>query len=154
MRIVAIFTFLLALPLAAKADDDTAKNLAQDVLNKGSALFDTRDAETMAATYTEDAQLLWLQKDDSTGEVKITNKNGRVEIESLYRDIFKNSSEKTTSKNTFEFARFAAPDVLIIDGVFQPNVEKPGKYPFVQVRVKRGDKWLLKSLQFFVISQD
>ena len=154
MRTLAIFTLLLALPLAAKAQDDKAKEVAQDVLNKGSALFDTHDAAAMAATYTEDAQLFWLQKDDSTGEIKVTNKNGRAEIEDVYRDIFKDQKEKTTSKNTVEFARFAKPDVLIIEGVFQPNVDKEGKFPFVQVRVKQGDKWLMKTLQFFVMSQD
>jgi len=154
MRSVTIATLLIALPLGANAQDNKAKDLAQDILNKGSALFDTRDAAAMAATYTEDAQLFWLQKEDSTGEIKVTNKNGRAEIEALYRDIFKNGGEKTTSKNTVEFARLASPDVLIIEGVFQPNVDKQGKFPFVQARVKQGDKWLMKTLQFFVMSQD
>ncbi len=154
MRSLAILAMLFALPLAAQAQDEKAKELAQDVLNKGSALFDTHDAAAMAATYTEDAQLFWLQKDDDTGEVKVTNKNGRTEIETLYRDIFKDRNEKTTSKNTVEFARLATPDVLIIEGIFQPNVDKQGKFPFVQVRVKQGDKWLMKTLQFFVMSQD
>ncbi|MGO9469508.1 MAG: hypothetical protein ACLQVF_35795 [Isosphaeraceae bacterium] len=154
MRSLAIFTLLIALPMGAKAQEEKAKDVAQDLLNKGSALFDTHDAAAMAATYTEDAQLFWLQKDNDTGEVKVTNKSGRAEIETLYRDIFKDPGEKTTSKNTVEFARFATPDVLIIEGVFQPNVDKQGKFPFVQVRVKQGDKWLMKTLQFFVMSQD
>jgi ketosteroid isomerase-like protein len=154
MRRIAVFAMLIALPFSAKAQDETAKTLAQDILDKGSALFDRHDAAAMAATYTEDAQLFWLQKDDSTGEVKVTNKNGRAEIEDLYRDIFKDPGEKTTSKNTVEFARFAKPDVLIVEGVFQPNVDKQGKFPFVQVRVKQGNKWLMKTLQFFVMSQD
>jgi len=154
MRVAAVFALLTALPICAKAQDEAAKNLAQDVLNKGSALFDKHDAAAIAATYTEDAQILWLQKEDPTGEIKINTKNGRAEIESLYKDIFKDPAEKTTSKNTVEFARFAAPGVLIIHGVFQPNVDKPGKFPFVQVRVKQGDKWLMKTLQLFIMSQD
>jgi hypothetical protein len=154
MRCIAAFALLILVPVAAKAQDDAAKTLAQDVLNKGSALFDTRDATAMAATYTEDAQILWTDKNDQTGEVKVTTKNGRAEIESLYRDFFKDPGEKTTSKNTVEFARFAKPDVLIIEGIFQPNVDKPGKFPFVQVRIKQADKWLMKTLQFFVMSQD
>jgi hypothetical protein len=154
MRKLAVFTVLFALPLSVKAEDETAKKLAQEILDKGSALFDRHDAAAMAATYTEDAQLFWLQKDDSTGEIKVTNKNGRAEIEELYRDVFKNPGDQKTSKNNVEFARFATPDVLIIEGVFQPNVDKQGKFPFVQVRIKRGDKWLMKTLQFFVMSQD
>ena len=94
MKSVAIFALLLALPLTASAQDDKAKEVAQDVLNKGSALFDTHDAAAMAATYTEDAQLFWLQKDDSTGEIKVTNKNGRAEIEDVYRDIFKDQKKR------------------------------------------------------------
>lgn len=154
MRSVAIFTILFTLPVSAKAQNEAAKNLAQDVLNKGSAVFDTRDAPAMAATYTEDAQILWYEKHDDTGEIKLNTKTGRAEIESLYKDLFKDQTEKTTSKNTVEFARFAKPDVLIIQGVFQPNVDKPGKFPFVQVRVKQGEKWLMKTLQIFIMSDD
>jgi hypothetical protein len=153
---------MMAVPITVEAQDDAAKNLAQDVLNKGAALFDTRDAAAMAATYTEDAQILWYEKQDDTSELKqddtselkLTTKNGRAEIESLYKDLFKDATEKTTSKNTVEFARRAKVDVLIIQGVFQPNVDKPGKFPFVQVRVKQGDQWLMKTLQLFVMSDD
>jgi hypothetical protein len=154
MRSVGVIALLLAIPISTKAQDESAKNLAQDVLSKGSALFDTRDAAAMAATYTEGAQILWYDKQDDTGEIKLTTKNGRAEIESLYKDLFKDQTEKTTSKNTVEFARFAKPEVLIIHGVFQPNIDKPGKFPFVQVRVKAGDKWLMKTLQIFIMSQD
>jgi hypothetical protein len=108
----------------------------------------------MAATYTEDAQLLWIDKDSSTGEIKVSVKKDRSEIESLYRDLFKDAKEKSTSKNTVEFARFVAPDLMVIQGVFQPNIEKPAKFPFVQMRVKQGDKWLMKNLQLYVIEQN
>jgi hypothetical protein len=47
----------LGLTLFARAEDKDAKTLAQDILDKGAALFDKRDAAAMAATYTEDAQL-------------------------------------------------------------------------------------------------
>ncbi len=154
MRSAVILAVLILVPVAAKAQGENANDLAQDVLNKGSALFDARDAAAIAATYTEDAQILWYEKNDDTGEIKLNTKNGRAEIESLYKDLFKDQSEKTTSKNTVEFARFAKPDVLIIQGVFQPNVAKPGNFPFVQVRVKQGDKWLMKTLQLFIMSQE
>ena len=107
----------------------------------------------MAATYPEDAQLLWIDKDSSTGEIKVTVKKDRSEIESLYGDLFKDATEKTTSKNTVEFARFVAPDLMVIQGVFQPNIDKPAKFPFVQMRVKLGETWLMKNLQLYVIEQ-
>ena len=154
MKRFSMFALLFIIPVAVLAQEKDAKTVAQDVLDKGSALFDTRDAAAMAATYTEDAQLLWVDKDNSTGEIKVSVKTDRTEIESLYRDLFKDATEKTTSKNTVEFARFVAPDLMVIQGVFQPNVDKPAKFPFVQMRVKQGDKWLLKNLQLYVFEQN
>jgi hypothetical protein len=154
MKRFTIFALVFVVPVTLMAQEKDAKAVAQEVLDKGSALFDTRDAAAMAATYTEDAQLLWVDKDDSTGEIKVSVKKDRSEIESLYRDLFKDATEKTTSKNTVEFARFVAPDLMVIQGVFQPNVDKPARFPFVQMRVKQGDKWLLKNLQLYVFEQN
>jgi len=151
---ILVLALVLALPFSAKAQDKDAKTLAQEILDKGAALFDTHDATAMAATYTEDAEIQSIAKDNSTGEIKVEVKKGRSEIESLYRDVFKDVKEKTTSKNTVEFARFVAPDVMIIQGIFQPKVADKGKFPFVQLRVKQGDKWVMKNLQFFLISQE
>ena len=154
MKRFAIFALMLVVPISVRAQEKDAKTVAQDVLDKGAALFDTRDATAMAATYTEDAQLLWIDKDSTTGEIKVTVKRDRTEIESLYHDLFKDAKEKTTSKNTVEFARFVGADLMVIHGVFQPNVDKQGKFPFVQTRVKQGEKWLIKNLQLYVISSD
>jgi hypothetical protein len=154
MKLLTIFALLFVVPVLASADDKDAKTLAQDVLDKGAALFDTRDATAMVATYTDDAQLLWTDKGSSTGEIKVSIKKDHAEIESLYRDLFKDAKEKTASKNTVDYARFVGPDVLVIQGVFQPNVEKADKFPFVQTRVKQGEKWLIKTLQLYVIAQD
>src|ERR1700678_95886 len=133
MKRFVILALLLVLSTTVRADEKDAKAVAQGVLDKGSALFDTRDAAAMAATYTEDAQLLWIDKDSSTGEIKLSVKKDRSEIESLYRDLFKDAKEKTTSKNTVEYARFVGADLMVIHGVFQPNVDKQGKFPFVQM---------------------
>jgi hypothetical protein len=145
---------IFALPFSVMAQGNDAKTIAQEILDKGALLFDTRDASAMAGTYAEDAQIELVQKDESTGKISIEIKKGRSEIESLYRDIFKDSKEKTTSKNTVEFARFVGPDVLIIHGVFQPNVGDKAKLVFVQLRVKQGDKWVMKNLQCCVIPQE
>lgn len=154
MKRFAIFALMFVGPVSVNAQEKDAKTVAQDVLDKGAALFDTRDATAMAATYTDDAQLLWIDKDSTTGEIKVTVKKDRTEIESLYHDLFKDAKEKTTSKNTVEFARFVGAELMVIHGVFQPNVDKQGKFPFVQMRVKQNEKWLIKNLQLYVISQD
>src|SRR5947209_16148583 len=69
MRCLSLPTLLvvLALPFSARADDKDAKKLAQQTLDKGASLFDARDAAALAATYTEDAQVHWIDKDNSTG---------------------------------------------------------------------------------------
>jgi hypothetical protein len=153
MKRLAALVIMLVLPMAVRADDKDAKAAAQALLDKGAALFDTRDAAAMAATYTEDAQILWFDKDSSTGEIKLSLKKERAEIEALYHDLFKDAKEKTTSKNTVEFARLITPDLMVIHGVFQPNVDKPDKFPFVQTRVKVGDKWLMKVLELYVFGE-
>jgi hypothetical protein len=144
----------LCLSLSARAEDTDAKTLAQDVLDKGAALFDKRDAAAMAATYTEDAQLEWVEKDSATGGIKIESKKGREEIETLYRDFFKDQKEATTSKNTVEFARFITPELMVIEGFFQPNVANDAKFHFVQLRQKKDDKWMMRSLMLFVVAKD
>ncbi len=54
IRPVLIGLALLGAPLAASAQN--AKELAQDILTKGAALFDKCDGAAMAATYVEDAE--------------------------------------------------------------------------------------------------
>lgn len=151
-RLVAL-TLMLVLPMTVRADDKDAKMVAQGLLDKGAALFDTRDAAAMAATYTEDAQILWFDKDSSTGEIKLSFKKERGEIEALYQDLFKDVKEQTTSKNTVEYARFITPEVMVIHGVFQPRLDKPDKFSFVQTRVKVGEKWLMKVLELYVLGE-
>ena len=153
MKRVALFALMIIVPAMARADEKDAKTVAQGVLDKGSALFDTHDAAAMAATYTEDAQLLWIDKDSTSGEIKVSVKKDRAEIESLYHDLFKDAKEKTTSKNTVEFARLVTPELMVIHGVFQPNLDKPEKFSFVQTRVKVGDKWLIKILELYVFGE-
>ncbi|MDB5349145.1 MAG: hypothetical protein JWN86_392 [Planctomycetota bacterium] len=150
----SIVCLVLALPSIVAADDQDAKTVAQDVLKKGAALYDDQDAMSLSATYTDDARLSWVERDKSTGKFKIDVKEGRSEIDKLYRDLFKDGKAKTTSRNTVEFAKFVAPDLLIIQGYFEPNINENGKYPFVQERVKQGDKWLIQSLRLYVVLKD
>jgi hypothetical protein len=154
-RLAALALVLAAgLTTSARAEDADAKAIAQEVLNKGSALFDARDVAGLLATYDDDPQVVWVEKDGTTGEIKETVKRGKAEVEAIYTDHFKNVAEKTTSKNVVDYARSIGPDVLLIQGTFQPDVAKPGKYPFVQLRVKNGDRWLLKTLHLFTTSVD
>ena len=145
---------IVGLPLDARARDDDAKTVAQGILDKGATLFDKRDAAAMAATYTEDAQLEWIEKDSASDGIKIDVKKGREEIETVYRDLFKDAKEPTTSKNIVDYARFVSSELLVIEGDFQPNVANDGKFHFVQLRLKQGDKWQMRSLQLFVIGKD
>jgi len=151
MRRLALLGLAVAFSLPALAQEPDTKKMAQEILDKGAALFDKHDAAAMAATYFEDARLFMVGKNNDTGEYEVGTKEGRSQIEDFYRDLFKDPNEKTVSRNTVEFARFVNPDVLIIHGYFEPNTAKPDKYTFVQVRVKKGEKWLIQSLRLFTL---
>ena len=140
----------LALVLGSAAAED-ARADAQAILDKGSALFDKNEAAAMAATYTADAHLSWFEEEGNPSEIILKTKKGRAEIEAFYRDVFKSEKTKSTSKNVVEFARFVGPDLMVIHGSFRPDTSKSriGHLTFVQVRVRQGDGWLIKSLQLF-----
>jgi hypothetical protein len=152
MRRFAMISLVLLSPMSAFGQDEDAKKLAQGILDKGAVLFGKRDAEAMTRTYTEGARVVLISKDKDTQEYKADVREGRAAIHDLYSDAYKNTEETITSRNTVEFARRVAPDLLVIHGMFEPNVGK-GSYPFVQVRKKEGDKWLILSLQLYIVSQ-
>jgi ketosteroid isomerase-like protein len=147
----ALLSAALLLPVAALADDQDPKRLAQDLLDKGAALFDARDTAQLAATYTEDAEICVVGKDQDSGTYKTQTTRGRQAIERAYQTLFKDGRAGTKSRNQVEFAHFIAPDLLLIHGHFQPDTDQEGKVPFVQVRLKREDKWLLMGLQLFIV---
>jgi hypothetical protein len=123
-----------------------AEAIAEKFLKAGSDLFDAKDAAALVATYTEDGEIALISKKD--GEVKEDVKSGRAEIEQFYRDIFKDRAA-IDSENTVEFARLISPDLLVVHGRFRPDTGKP-EWPFVQMRVKRADRWLMQKLWLFL----
>ena len=56
------------------------------------------------------------------------------------------------SQNTVELARLISPDILVVHGRFRPNAGER-ELPFVQMRVKQGDQWMLKTLWLFLNPQ-
>jgi hypothetical protein len=42
-----------------------------------------------------------------------------------------------------------SPDLLVIRGMFILDVADEHPLPFIQVRAKEGDKWLILNLQLF-----
>jgi hypothetical protein len=130
--------------------DDEAKKIATKVTTEGAALFDTLNASAMAATYEEDARLSMTTREN--GSLKTEYSNGRAEIERFYAKLFE-KPETLKSYNDVAYARLIAPDVLTIDGKFDVNTLKPDspKIPFHQVRVKKGDKWLIQSMEIFFV---
>jgi len=132
------------------ADEATA--LAVKLTEQGAATFDTFNAKAMADYYLEDAEIALVSKEE--GGLKIQTQKGRAEIEKFYADIFKRP-ETIKSRNTVEYAKLIAPNVLVIAGTFDTNTLKPDspKVPFYQVRVKKGDQWLMSSVRIFVLPQ-
>jgi ketosteroid isomerase-like protein len=131
---------------------DEAMKLARKLTEAGAATFNTANAKAMAAYYTNDAKV-FLQGRGDDG-ITIKEYDGREEIEKLYADLFKDKGT-IQSKNTVEYARLLASDVLVIAGTFEPNLDPAEtlKVPFYQVRLKQGDKWLINSLRIFLVGE-
>jgi ketosteroid isomerase-like protein len=134
------------------APADEAMTLARKLTEEGAATYSKGDAKAMAAYYTQNAIVFLQGKNDDGHSVK--EYDGRTEIEGLYADLFKDH-KTMQSRNTVEYARLLAPDLLVIAGTFEPDqlAEKPMKVPFYQVRIKQGDKWLIHSLRVFVLPE-
>lgn len=143
MTLSALLMLALLAP-AGRADDPIA--VARKLLETGSALFDAKDAASLAATYTEDAEVVAYSVEES-GQVKTEVRRGRAEIEKIYSDLFRGDSSFRT-RNDVEYATFAGEHLLIIGGKFTLNTGSE-PIPFIQVRVKQGDRWLMKNLQLF-----
>jgi hypothetical protein len=143
-----------ALVLAPTSDStQDAKSLAQDILTKGAALFDSRDAAAMAATYAETAEITAYSNDNTTGALKTERRGGRANIQKTYADLFKNRSPATRCRNVVEDAHFVGPDLLVIRGRFILDVADEHPIPFIQVRTKQRDNWLILNLQLFGVSE-
>ena len=144
---------LFATALAQDQPADEATKLAIKLTEEGAATFSKADAKAMVAYYTENAIVFAQGKNDEGHTVK--EYDGKAEIERAYADYFKGQQGTIQAKNTVEYARLLAPDVLVIAGTFEPNqlAEKPLKVPFYQVRIKQGDKWLIQSVRIFVLPE-
>ena len=106
----------------------------------------------MAATYAEDAEITAYSKEDKTGALKVDTARGRADIQKLYADLFKGRSPSARCRNNVEDAHFVGPDLLVIRGTFLVDVTDEHPLPFIQVRIKRGDRWLIMNLQLFGVA--
>jgi RNA polymerase sigma factor (sigma-70 family) len=125
-----------------------AEQIAERLLKVGSDLFDERQAKALASGYTAEGEVHLIDKRGGRYQEWVTR--GRAAVEAFYEEGFK-KSEKTLmdSQNFVDFARFVAPDLLVIQGRFRPNVGDEG-LPFVQMRVKQNDKWLIDKVWVFL----
>ena len=161
MRRVLLFTgallaFPSALALAGPDDDARAGAEAQLLLDKGAALFDSRNASAMAATYIEDATIVVIKRQHNAtrGEVELQSFRGRAQIEKGYADIFKERPPQYRSRNTVDFARYLGPNLLLIHGRFALNRDQGDAIQFVQVRARVGADWKIVSLQLIPLAKD
>jgi hypothetical protein len=153
----ALLLTLLLLPRAwgqepSGSRADSARQLAEQLTRTGAATFDTRNAQAMAAYYTAEAEICQTLKTEGGYETK--SYVGRTEIESLYRDLFK-GDPVIRSKNVVDNARLLQNDLLTISGTFEITKEgQTSRFPFFQIRVKRGDRWLISRLHIFILPEN
>ena len=153
--IVMILGFLLCACLihpGQAQENEEAMTLARKLTEEGARTFKTADAKAMAAYYVEDARMYLPEQGKRRDSEK--EYSGRGEIKKFYADIFKNPGT-IQAKNAVDYVRRLGPDILVIAGTFVPNeaADKPLKVPFYQVRVKRGDRWLIHRLRIFVLPE-
>lgn len=138
----------------ALADEgkDGAKTLAQGILDKGAALFDTKDASAMAKTYVAGAELHVISRGESSGPFEVQVLHGRDAIREQYAKVFEGDpNEKTTSKNVVTYAEKIGDDMLVIHGHFSPNTALSDSYQFTQTRVRVDDQWKILQLNLYIV---
>lgn len=123
-----------------------AELLADRILDEGSKRFNAKDSAGLAASYSEAGTIRIMGRDGQEQREEI--KQGRAEVESFYRDFFRGVGS-IESENTVDFARFATPELLIIHGRFRPD-RGAHQMPFVQLRQKHDDQWLINTLWLFL----
>lgn len=133
--------------LAPAQDDARAKQVAQETLDRGAALFDTRDAAAMAATYVETADLIFVKLSQSTGRFELESIHGRSAIQNSYANLFRDRSPEHKSRNTVDSARFLSPNLLLIQGRFALDRNQGDTVQFVQIRARENDKWQIVTMQ-------
>lgn len=150
LRSLAIASLVLLAPTAVRAQNADAMELAKKLTTDGALTFETRNAQAMADSYTDGAEVFLVSQNKNTGQLKVEPRRGRAAIEALYADFFKDG-QLIQAKNHVDHAKFVTPDLLLITGTFEiTKGESTWKLPFVQVRAKQGEKWLLNSVRLFL----
>ena len=154
--IAALSALPSALVLAGPDDDARAGTEARALLDKGAALFDSRNAAAMAATYIEDGSIVVIKRQHNAtrGEVELQSFHGRAQIESGYADVFKELAPEYRSRNTVDFARYLGPNLLLIQGRFALNRDQGDSIQFVQVRARVDADWKIVSMQLAPLAKD
>jgi hypothetical protein len=153
MRYLSLFALFLGTSTAVFGQDDDAKarTLAQQILDRGAALFDKRDAVAIAATYVEDAQAMLIKREGDARDLKLEVTRGRAEIEKVYARIFKDRLPEHRCRNTVESARFLGPEMLLIQGRFALDRNQSDVIQFVQIRARQGEEWKIVTLQLMLL---
>lgn len=139
---------------AVSRAQDEARAIAEKVTSEGADLFDARDARALAETYTDDATVFLVTRDQSTGRAKVDTKQGRQAIQSLYEDMFRDGLS-IDAHNEVDYARLIGPDFLMIAGTFEikRGLADVSRLPFVQLRVKQDNRWLIQSVRIVFMPQ-
>jgi ketosteroid isomerase-like protein len=150
--LAGVFAAVL-LVAAPAARGDEALDLAKKLTTEGARLFAAKNAAALTDTYTEDARVELLSREDSTGSLKREARTGKSEVRALYDDLFKDN-ETIEARNDVAYARFVGNDMLLIVGTFEmTSGGKTMKLPFVQARVRQDGQWLMVSVQLFLVGQ-
>jgi len=126
----------------AKADSTNELETLKASAAQFEAAFNKGDAATIAAQFSENAEVV-----DEDGNVV----TGRKEIQARFAEIFKNFPKAQITVELTSM-RQLSPDVAVEDGFSATTLdpEEPGsRSPYTIVHLKRDGKWLMASVRDF-----
>lgn len=125
--------------------DEAAMKLAKELTDAGTKMFAAGDGVGLAAQYLEDAEIV-EKTVESVGPPAVKFHRGGDAIRKVYENV--KDLTKFNLTNEVHFARFVAPDTLVISGdlLMSENAETR-RLPFMQVRRKTGDSWKIVCLE-------
>lgn len=147
MRFIPLLSLVLLL-VGSTARAEDAKALAEKLTAEGATAFAARDVRALIESYSDDASVIVVIHNQSSGGATEVERRGRPDIQELYEELFRDGLS-IDAHNEVDYARQIGPNFLMIAGTleFKRGLLDVTRMPFVQLRVKQGDRWLIQSMR-------
>lgn len=143
--ICSVATMPLSAQEVSAPQDEAAMKLARELTDAGTKMFAAGDGAGLAAQYLEDAEIV-EKTVESVGPPTVKFHRGGDAIRKVYENV--KDLTKFNLTNEVHYARFVAPDTLVIAGdLLMSENAQTKRLPFMQVRRKSGESWKIVCLE-------